>query len=81
MIYVSSNLEDDVEISMCGGNDLKMTVRYSIKRREPANSNIGLLISKLYHSILKPPNMFILDQMTTLPAVGDCQELHYLQRR
>ena len=43
---------------MFGGNDLKMVLRYSVKRTELANSNIGLLISKLCHSILKSTNMF-----------------------
>ena len=46
MIYVSSNLEADVEIQIFGGNDLKMALRYSVKRTVLANSNIGLLISK-----------------------------------
>ena len=43
---------------MFGGNDLKMalTLRYSVKWTQFANSNIGFLISKLYHSILKTPN-------------------------
>ena len=36
-----------------------MALRYSVKRTEMANSNIGLLISKLCHCILKTPNMFI----------------------
>ena len=31
MIYVSSNLEADVEIQMFGGNDLKMATQYSVK--------------------------------------------------
>ena len=53
MIYVSSNLEADGEIQMFGGNDLKMALKYSVKWTELANSNIGLLISKLCHSILK----------------------------
>ena len=44
---------------MFGGNDLKMALRYSIKRPDLANSNIGLLISKLCHSILITPNVFI----------------------
>ena len=59
MIYVSSNLEADVQIKMYGGNDLKMALIYSLKREELANSNIGLLISKLCHSIVKPPSVFI----------------------
>ena len=44
---------------MFGGNDIKMALRYSVKRTELANSNIGLLISKLCRSILKTPNLFI----------------------
>ena len=59
MIYVSSNLEADVEIYMFGGNDLKMVLRYIVKRTELANSNIGILISKLCHGILKTHNIFI----------------------
>ena len=60
MIYVLSNLiAAIVEIVMYGSNDLKMALRYSVKRTELANSNIGLLITKLCHNILKTPNMFI----------------------
>ena len=33
---------------MFGGNDLKMALRYYVKRTELANSNIGLLIKKNY---------------------------------
>ena len=44
---------------MFGGNDLKMALRYSVKRTELANSNSGLLVSKLCHSILKTPDMVI----------------------
>ena len=50
MIYVSSNLEADVEIYMFGENDLTMALRYSVKRTELTYSNIGLLITKLCHS-------------------------------
>ena len=47
MIYVSSNIEAGVEIQMFRGNDLKKkNLKYSVKRTELANSNIGLLILK-----------------------------------
>ena len=44
---------------MFRGNDLQMALRYSVKRTELANSNIGLLISKLCHTVSKTPNVFI----------------------
>ena len=37
---------------MFGGNDLKMVLRYSVKRAELANSNIGLLILKFCQSVI-----------------------------
>ena len=48
MVYVSSNVETDVEIQMFGGHHLKMVLRYSVKRTEFGNSNIGLYISIAY---------------------------------
>ena len=35
-----------------------MALSYSVRRTELTNSNIGLLIIKLCHNILKTPNMF-----------------------
>ena len=56
MNYVSSNFETDVKMEAM---IVKMALRYSLKRTEPTNSNVGLLISKLYQRILKTSNMFI----------------------
>ena len=57
----------NIDVWSLGGNDFKDGSRYYIKRTVLANSNIGLLVTTLCHSILKTPNMFIHPPFPTPP--------------
>ena len=67
-VLCSSNLEADVEIYTCRCLETTRVLRYSVKHTELTNSNSGLLISKLCHSLLKTPNVFIHPTLTPSPT-------------